>query len=271
MARNLKNVRPQDCDNPSQPRSKLDLEYCRGLGENMKAIGQQVPIIGHTDATTSRFIVGDGSCRVQGAILSGIPELLALDLGKAPTPLELALAQAGIDIHKQHFPAVDRARLWQSIKDMRGCTAKQLAKELGVSDSLVGDYLSLLTLPPDVQELVNSGALHLSKASLIAQQESAPDQQRELAAMAKEMSRKELTARVKQARRNEQQAAVVRVGSMRCPLPSGTTVVVKGSELTLEDAIQALTELLKAMKKASEDGIDGSTFSRICRDKAKAG
>ncbi len=48
-------------------------------------------------------------------------------------------------------------------------------------------------------------------------------------------------------------------------------MVIKGSEISLLDAINALTGLLKAMKKASDDGIDGSTFSRVCRDKAKAG
>ncbi len=264
-------VRPQDCDYPSQPRSKLDTAYCRGLGENMKAIGQKVPILGHTDPKTGRFILADGGCRVHGAILCDIPELLAMDFGKAPTPLELEMAQASIDIHKQHFPLMDRARLWNSIKEKRGCTARQLAKELGVSDSLVGDYLSLLTLPPDVQEQVNSGALHLSKATLIAQQESDPLRQRELAELAKDFSRSELAAKVKKTRRDEKQTSSVKVSSMRCPLPSGTTVVVKGHELTLEDAIEALTELLKAMKKASEDGIDGSTFSRVCRDKAKKG
>ncbi len=262
-------VRPQDCDYPSQPRSNLDQADCRALGENMKAIGQKVAIIGHTDPKTRRFIVGDGGRRLQAAILCDIPELLAMDLGKAPTPLELEVAQASIDIHKQHFPLMDRARLWNSIIKKRGCTAKQLAKELGVSDSLVGDYLSLCTLPPDVQELVNSGALHLSKASLIAQQESDPERQRELAALAKDLSRSELAARLKQARQQAQQNAAVRVSSMRCPLPSGTTVVLKGHELTLEDAIQALTDLLKAMKKASEEGIDGKTFARVCADKAR--
>lgn len=236
----------------------------------MKAIGQKMPIIGHTDPVTRRFIVGDGGCRMEGAILCDIPELLAMDLGKAPTPAELLSAQAALDWYKQHLPPMDRARLWQANMKERGCTARQLAKELGVSDSLVGDYLSLLTLPPDVQELVNSGALHLSKASLIAQQESAPDRQRELAALAKDISRNELTAKVRQARRNGQQQQEVRVNSLRCPLPSGTTVVVKGRELTLEDAIQALTDLVKAMKKAAEEGIDGKTFGRMCADKAKA-
>ncbi len=268
MSAKLIKVRPQDCDYPSQPRSNPDPAYCLSLGESMKANGQQVPIIGYTDPKTGRFIVEDGGCRIEGARLHDIPELLALDLGKEPTPLELEKAQAAIDIHKQHFPPMDRARLWHSIKEKRGCTAKQLAKELGVSDSLVGDYESLLTLPPDVQEQVNSGALQMSKAKSIAQEVSDPDRQRELAALAKNMSRSELAAILKKSRRNGQ--PVVRVDSMRCPLPSGATVVVKGSKLTLEDAIQDLTQLLKAMKKASEDGIDGSTFARFCRDKAKA-
>jgi len=180
------------------------------------------------------------------------------------------MAQAAIDIHRQHLPTIDRARLWQSNIEARGCTARQMAKELGVSDSLVGDYLSLLKLPIDVQEQVNSGTLHMSKACLIVQQESNPDRQRELAALAKNMARDEFATKVRQTHRNGQQAPAARVSFLKCPLPSGTTVVVKGRAITLEVAIKSLTDLLKAMKKASEDGIDGSTFSRVCRDKVKA-
>ena len=100
----LINVRPENCDYPSQPRSKRDPDYCRGLGESIKAIGQQVPIIGHTNPKTSRFIVADGGCRLEGAVLCKIPELLAMDLGKAPTPAELLRAQAALDMFKQTSP-----------------------------------------------------------------------------------------------------------------------------------------------------------------------
>lgn len=269
MKSTLINVPTEKCDYPSQPRSKLDLEYCRSLGESMKAIGQQVPLIGYTDLLIDRYIAYDGGCRIEGARLCGIPELLALDLGRKPTLNEVLMAQAAIDVHRQHLPAMDRARLWQSNIKERGCTARQLAKELGVSDSLVGDYLSLLTLPPDVQEQVNCGALHMSKACLIAQQASSPDRQRELAAFAKNMSRTKLAAKVRQKSHNKRQFSAVRDSSLKCPLPSGTTVIVKAREITLENAIDALTELLKAMKKASEEGIDCAGFSRDCRDKAK--
>jgi ParB family transcriptional regulator, chromosome partitioning protein len=268
MTLNLKMVPTEKCDYPSQPRSNPDLDYCRRLGANMKAIGQKVPVIGNTDPVTGVFNVIDGGCRLIGAREEGIPELLALDLGKAPTLPELLMAQAAIDLYRQHLRAIDRARLWQANMKERVCTARKLAKELGVDESLVGDFLSLLRLPSDVQEQVNSGVLHMSKASMIAQQESNPDRQRELAALAPDIPRSKLAARIKRMQRGGQQEEV-RVNSLRCPLPTGTTVVLKGRELTLDDAIQALTELLRAMKKASEDGIDGSTFSRICRDKAK--
>ena len=266
--RTLIEVRPQDCDYPSQPRSKRDPDYCRSLGESMKAIGQQIEIIGYTDSKTGRFIVTDGGCRTEGAGMCGIPKLLALDLGKAPTPAELVSAQAAIDMYKQHLLPMDRARLWQSNIKERGCSKRELGKELGVSDSLVDDYLSLLTLPPDVQELVNSGALHLSKASFIAQQESDPDRQRQLAALAKDMSRKGLISKVKLSRRSAQ-ALAVKVARIKCPVASGAVVQISGEGLSLDDAIEAAQEWIKEAKKASEQGLDAKTFERVCRDKAK--
>ena len=159
----LIHVPTEKCDYPSQPRSNPDPEYCRTLGASMLSIGQQVPVIGYwrTPSLLDRFLLTDGGCRLEAAKQVGIPQLLALDLGNEPTRAEMLMAQAAIDHYKQHLKAMDRAQLWQANIKERGWTARQLAKELGVSDSLVGDYLSLLTLPPDVQEQVNSGALNL--------------------------------------------------------------------------------------------------------------
>ncbi len=270
MSVSLLKISTDKCDYPSQPRSKPDPAYCRSLGESMKAIGQQVPIIGYTDAATTRFIVSDGGCRLEGARMCGLPDVLAMDLGKKPTQAELLTAQASIDVHRQHLPAIDRARLWQANIAAHSCTARQMAKELGVSESLVGDYLSLLTLPIEVQEQVNSGSLHMSKACLIAQQEKDPERQRALAGEAKDLTRNALAAKIRRMRQPEHQTSVAKFSSLKCPLPSGCTVVVKGRDLTLESAIEELTDLLKAMKVASQDGIDGTTFSRICRDRAKS-
>jgi ParB family chromosome partitioning protein len=268
MTLHLKKVLTDKCDYPSQPRSNPDLEYCRRLGASMKAIGQQVPVIGYTDPASGRFILGDGGCRLIGAREAGIAELLALDLGTKPTLQELLLAQAAIDLHKQHLKPIDRARLWDATKKARNCTARQLANDLGVDESLVGDYLSLLKLPPDVQEQVNSGALHMSKACLIAQQESNPDRQRELATEATSVSRHELAARLRKNRRNAQPAPAVRLARVKIAMPHGAMVVITGKELGMSEVVELLAETLKEARKAAEQ-YDVKTFQSMMRDKAR--
>ena len=49
----------------------------------------------------------------------------------------------------------------------------------------------------------------------------------------------------------------------------GATVVVSGEAISLEDMIEALGELMKEAKKASDRGLDAKTFERVCRDLAK--
>jgi hypothetical protein len=63
----------------------------------------------------------------------------------------------------------------------------------------------------------------------------------------------------------------VRVNSIRCPLPTGVTVTIRGKELSLADGIEAIGELLKAMRRGAEDGWDSKTFAKVCQDRAKAG
>jgi ParB family chromosome partitioning protein len=268
MTLNLKMVLTDKCDYPLQPRSNPDPAHCRALGESMKAIGQKVPIIGYTDPATGVFQVIDGGCRLIGARDSGIAELLALDLGKKPTQQELLIAQAAIDLHRQHLKPMDRARLWDATKKARGCTARQLANELGVDESLFGDYLSLLKLPADVQEQVNRGVLHMSKAALIAQQECNPERQRELATQAVSMSRNELAVRLRKSRRNAQATPAVRMSRVKIAMPQGAMVVITGTDLGMSEVVELLTETLKEARKAAEQ-YDVKTFQSMMRDKAR--
>ena len=61
----------------------------------------------------------------------------------------------------------------------------------------------------------------------------------------------------------------VRVSRIKCPLASGTVIQVSGEEISLDDMIAAIVELLKEAKCASEQGLDAKTFERVCKDKAK--
>lgn len=266
VTQQFKKVLVSQCDRSSNPRSRPDHDYCLRLGQNMLEHGQKVPVIGFFRG--DRFIVCDGGCRLEGAGLVGIKELLAQDLGKEPSALELLLAQASIDIHKQYLPPIDRARLLRSIRDEQKCTAKQLAKTLHVSEGFISRALALLELPEDVQVQINEGSLDARRGYLLSQ-ESDPERQRQLAAEAMSVSREELGQRVR--RPKSQNASEPRAKRIACPLPSGVSVLVSGPGLTLDDLIDALGEAQKEARRARDQKLDSKTWQSVMRDKAKAG
>lgn len=262
----LINVPVARCDYPSQPRSVVDPDYCRSLGENMKANGQKVPVIGYTKE--GRFILCDGGCRLEGARLAGIVELLALDLGKEPTRLELLMAQASIDLHRQHLPPIDRARLFANLCKEHGCTARKLAEMLHVSEAVISRAIAMLQLPDELQQQVNDGRLDARRGYLLTQ-ESDPVRQRELASQATALTRDELAKRVRKPKGSG--TPQVRMKRILCPLPSGASVTVCGADLSLDDFIEALGEAQKEARKAREQSLDAKTFCAVMKDKAKKG
>jgi ParB family transcriptional regulator, chromosome partitioning protein len=263
------------CDYPMQPRTWTEAvrDYSRRLGENILAHGQKVPVIGWF--VGQRFQLADGGCRLEGAKLVGIRELLALDLGKEPTRAELLLAQASIDLHKQHLPPVDRARLYQSIMTERGFNGKQTAEALNVTESWLSRFLVLTDLAPDLQELVNNGTLEWSKGSLIAQATKDFEQQREMAKAAAGMTRDALAASIRQARNGhggKGDHETIKVTRIKCDVPGRkANLTVTGKDISLVQAIEIVQDWLREAKKAAEQGLSAKSFERVCKDKARTG
>lgn len=254
------------CLYPSQPRSKLDKDYCLRLGLNMQEHGQKVPVLGYWQG--DRFILCDGGCRWDGAQQVGMKELLAIDLGKEPLPRDLLLAQASIDQHRQHLSPMDRARLWSRMCKEFGCTAKKLAEMLHVSEAVISRALALLELPDDIQRQINEGTLDERRGYLLTQ-ESDPARQRELAIEATALSRDELAKRVRQPKNTD--ALQVRVKRILLPLPSGVAITVSGADLSLDDIHAALGELQREVRRGCNERLDPKTLSKILHDKAKKG
>ncbi|MEO2092202.1 MAG: hypothetical protein ABGY75_22325, partial [Gemmataceae bacterium] len=69
----------------------------------------------------------------------------------------------------------------------------------------------------------------------------------------------------------KQAAPQIRVKRIVCPLPSGVSVTVAGSELSLDELIDALGEAQKQARKARDDGLDAKTFTAVLKDKARKG
>jgi hypothetical protein len=71
-------------------------------------------------------------------------------------------------------------------------------------------------------------------------------------------------------KRRNGSAPVVRTNSIRMTLASGITLVLKGTDISLDDAIEALPEAQKEMRRAREQGHDVKTFQALIRKRESA-
>ncbi len=145
-----------------------------------------------------------------------------------------------------------------------GKNGKDLAAAINCSEALVSMTLSLSKCIKQVREAAQAGQIGLKDWHAISQ-------------LAQEQQEAALTARLRGASVEEIKRSArkpsnnVRTSRVKCAMPSGVTVTLAGDGLTLDDVIQTLAELLKAAKKANDDGLDSKTFQAVLKDKAKAG
>ena len=74
------------------------------------------------------------------------------------------LADQIVENHCRHdLRPLDLARAMAKLKKLKGCTSQDLAAELGISGASVTRAEALLTLPEDVQAMVDDGRLAESR------------------------------------------------------------------------------------------------------------
>lgn len=249
---------PEDSD-PRKAQWEADLDR---LGDDMLARGVLEPLLARPNG-----LLVDGWRRWLAAQRKSIPELPVIITDKPEE--EIAGIRLATVFHKADLTAFEKARACADILAAhRGWQMKDLAAFLHLDPSSVTRWCSPSRCSPAWQQALKDGKVGISDC--YAASKLPHEQQEALLAMKLAGASRDAIEQAGRKSRNGK-AATVRVGSIRCPLPSGTTVVVKGTDISLDDAIEALAELLKAMKKASEDGLDGKTFARVCADKAKRG
>lgn len=131
---------------------------------------------------------------------------------------------------------------------------KEIAGDLGVDPSMVTRWMAWEKCCALVQQALSCDSITLQTMYSLSQ---LPLDQQE-AGLAKHVN-------PKKAERNGSSGATV-----KCRMPSGAVVTLKGDGMTLDTVIEVLGELLKAAKKANDEGLDAKTWERVLRDKAKA-
>jgi ParB family chromosome partitioning protein len=250
---------------PSQPRQHFDKEGLERMTTSISSRGIIQPILVRWDDQRGCWVIISGECRWRGGKAAGLTEVPCLVVEGEPEEVDLLKDQIIENTIRNSLRPLELARSLAKLKALRCCDSKTLAKETGLSGSTITRSESLLTLPDDVQALVDSGAVGESIAYEISRM---PDEarQREMAeaVAAGRKSRSQVIEDVqREVGRKKVRSKAARVS---CRLDGGLNVTVSASEpLTWDSLLEGLDRIRKAAKKLCDNGKDVSALAQELR------
>ena len=149
---------------PNQPRKEFDEEKLEGLSTSMKNQGQQQTArVRWSEADQVYFLIS-GERRWRAAQRAGLPTLLCVIEKKDLGEKELRINQLIENIQREDLSPMDLAKQFHSLIVEHGYSQSQLSLDTGYERTKIVKSLALLDLPPEVQEMVETGALSGSTA-----------------------------------------------------------------------------------------------------------
>lgn len=156
--------------NPNQPRKKFDQASLQELADSIKAHGVIQPII--VTKNKDRYTIIAGERRFRATMLAGLKTIPTIVRDYDAREIsEVALLE---NIQREDLNPIETARAIQALMDVYGCTQEELSNRIGKSRPVIANYLRLLTLCPEVIQMVEDGKLSAGHArSLVIVQDPA--------------------------------------------------------------------------------------------------
>ena len=159
--------------NPFQPRTQFDDEAIRELAASIRATGVLQPVLVRSLGTDGYQLVA-GERRLRAAGLAGLKTIPAIirDVSEQEM-MELALVE---NIQREDLNPIEEARAYQTLTERIGMTHDTVSERVGKQRSSITNSLRLLSLPPEVQDMVSRGTLTAGHARALLGLESSGDQ-----------------------------------------------------------------------------------------------
>jgi ParB family chromosome partitioning protein len=149
---------------PNQPRKEFDPEALADLAADMKARGQLQTCRVRWDAGLGKWVIISGERRYRAALEAGLETLACLEETGSLSEDEILEAQLVENALREDLKPIEQARAFKALLDRRGCSIRQLAESIHVSNQSIVRALGLLELPQDLQERVDGGTVPASAA-----------------------------------------------------------------------------------------------------------
>lgn len=144
-----------------QPRTHMDKAALEELAASIKAQGVVQPIVVRP-LPDGRYEIIAGERRWRAAQLAGLDSVPAV---VRRIPDEAAIAIALIEnIQRENLNPIEEASALQRLLDEFGMTHQQVAEAVGRSRAAVTNLLRLLTLNPEVREMLERGQMDMGHA-----------------------------------------------------------------------------------------------------------
>jgi ParB family transcriptional regulator, chromosome partitioning protein len=148
---------------PMQPRTHFDEGSLEGLADSIRAHGIVQPLLVRRQGERYELIAGER--RWRAARLAGLSKVPVV-VKDVPDQdlLEIALIE---NIQRENLNPIEEAQAYKRLIESVGLTQEALAARVGRDRSYITNYLRLLKLPDDLQQLVVEGRLSTGHARTI--------------------------------------------------------------------------------------------------------
>ena len=195
--------------NNLQPRTRFDEAQLEELAQSIKVNGIVQPVLVRR-LGGERYQLVAGERRWRAAQRAGLQKVPAV-IREVPDDrmLELALIE---NIQRQELNAIEEAHAYKRLIETLGLTQETVAQRVGRDRTFVTNYLRLLRLPEDIQQLVEENKISMGHARALLGLDDA-DKQRELALhiVEQSLSVRETERAIKRVIANSEQVDVVSV------------------------------------------------------------
>ena len=151
--------------NPFQPRREFDEAALKDLASSIREHGVLQPILvtkREIETPTGldvryQLIAGERRWRAAGLDrITQIPAVIRRGVPDDRIRLELALIE---NVQREDLNALERARAFKQLLEEFHLVHKEIAARIGKSREMVSNTLRLLTLPPEIQESLQTGRI----------------------------------------------------------------------------------------------------------------
>jgi ParB family chromosome partitioning protein len=147
--------------NHLQPRTRFDEAQLEELAQSIKLNGVVQPILARRISDT-RYQIVAGERRWRAAQRAGIQRIPAV-VREIPDEkmLELALIE---NIQRQELNAIEEAYAYKRLIETLGLTQEAVAQRVGRDRTFITNYLRLLRLPEEIQQMVEASIISMGHA-----------------------------------------------------------------------------------------------------------